>query len=207
MSEKGELLADVAVQAAGLAASLVGVVALLRHADARPGAVATVAAATYGAALIAMFSFSLLNTVLTSHRWRSHVQLLDHAAIYLLIAGTYTPFCLLGLGFKDGWRLLALVWLGALLGVAVRVFLRRWLKSAVITLYLVLGWSGLSQLDTIIDRLPLWGSLLLGLGGILYSVGAPFHRLARLRYHSAIWHGFVLGGAGCHYAAILVLLS
>lgn len=207
VSEKGELAADVAVQAIGLAASLVGVAALVRYADARPGVTATIAAVTYGVTLIAMFSFSLLNALLQNHPRRSLVQMLDHAAIYLLIAGTYTPFCLLGLGGRDGWLLLGLVWLGALLGVAIRVLLRRWVKTAVITLYLLLGWSGLTQLDAIIDRLPLLGCLLLGLGGILYSVGAPFHRLARLRYHSAIWHGFVLGGAGCHYAAILVILS
>lgn len=207
MSEKGEMVADLAVQATGLAASLVGVAAMVRFADARPGATATVAALTYGVTLIAMFVLSLLNAVLQDHPKRSLVQLLDHAAIYLLIAGTYTPFCLLGLGGRDGWLLLGLVWLGALLGVAIRVLLRRWVKTAVITLYLLLGWSGLTQIDTILDRLPLWGSLLLALGGILYSVGAPFHRLARLRYHSAIWHGFVLGGAGCHYAAILVMLS
>ena len=207
MSEKGELVADLTVQATGLVASLVGVVAMLHFADARPGATATVAAMTYGVTLIAMFSFSLLNAVLQDHPRRSLVQLLDHAAIYLLIAGTYTPFCLLGLGGRDGWLLLGLVWLGAVLGVAIRVLLRRWVKTAVISLYLLLGWSGLTQLDAILDRLPFWGSLLLALGGILYSVGAPFHRLARLRYHSAIWHGFVLGGAGCHYAAILVILS
>ena len=206
MSEKRELLADLAVQATGLVASLVGVAALVHVAGARPGALATVSALTYGVTLVAMFSFSLLNAVLQHHPRRSLVQLLDHAAIYLLIAGTYTPFCLLGLGGADGWRLLGLVWLGAVLGVMIRFLLRRWMKSAVITLYLLLGWSGLTELDAIVDRLPLLGCLLLMLGGLLYSVGAPFHRLARLRYHNAIWHGFVLGGAGCHYAAILVII-
>lgn len=215
MPERGRMVgnnetrADILIQGVGLGASLVGVGVMiyLAWSSASSNGAATLAAAIYGLTLIVMFTFSLLNSAVHGPRIRPIIQTLDHSAIYLLIAGTYTPFCLMGIGGTAGRNLLVGVWLGALIGVGLRVWFHGRLKGAVITLYILLGWSGLLHLDDIIRCLPVSGMILLAVGGLLYSLGAPIHRLSRLRYHSAIWHGFVLGAASCHYAAILLIMS
>lgn len=207
MVSKYEELIDIVVQGAGLAASIIGVGALVYLTVRWADGVATAAALTYGSTLIAMFVCSILNTTLSHPEGRSLVRLLDHSVIYLLIAGTYTPFCLLVIGGVRGCSLLIGVWLAAALGVLIRVLFHRRMKSAIITLYILLGWSGMIHIDLVVQRLTATALFLLGLGGLLYTVGAPLHRWARLRYHSAIWHGCVLAAAGCHYAAIVLIVS
>lgn len=197
-----ELMADVIVQAAGLAASVVGVVALVQVTITSADEMSTVAVATYGITLIAMFVSSLLNALFR----HPVVRLVDHSVIYLLIAGTYTPFCLLVIGGDRGMTLLIGVWIAALLGVTLRIILNQRLKSAVITLYVLLGWCGVIHLDVIYRRLTVTALILMGVGGLIYTMGAPLHRLYKLRYHSALWHGCVVAAAGCHYAAIMLIL-
>jgi hemolysin III len=198
---------DIGVQGAGLAASLVGVGAMLDHAAylGRPTALA--ASLIYGLTLVAMFTFSLLNTVVRDPRRQAVIRLLDHAFIYCLIAGTYTPFCLLVLGGETGWRLLIIMWLAAALGVVLRIALHRRFRHALITLYVAMGWAGVVHADLIANRLSTAGIVLLIAGGVLYTLPAPLHRFTRLRYHSAIWHGCVLAAAACHYAMVLLMFD
>jgi hemolysin III len=203
MSGRREQIADVAIQGAGLAASIIGVGVLAYLSVIWADGIATAAALTYGVTLVAMFLCSLLNATVE----HPIVRLVDHSVIYLLIAGTYTPFCLLVIGGERGVTLLIGVWLAAILGVIVRVVSHRRLKSAVITLYVLMGWCGLIHIDVILQRLHIGALILLAVGGILYTLGAPLHRWTGLRYHSAIWHGCVLAAAACHYSAILLILS
>ncbi len=203
MGGRRELLADVVVQGAGLVASIIGVGILVYLTMTWADDVAMTAALTYGVTLIAMFFCSLLNATVP----HPLVRLIDHSVIYLLIAGTYTPFCLLVIGGDRGITLLIGVWLAAVLGVVIRVLSHRRLKSAMITLYVLMGWCGLIHLDVILQRLHVGALVLLAVGGVLYTVGAPLHRWSRLRYHSAIWHGCVLAAAACHYSAIVLILS
>jgi len=198
---------DIAIQGAGLGASLVGVGAMLDRAAAsgRPEAIG--ASLIYGLTLVAMFTFSLLNTVVRDPKRQSVIRLLDHAFIYCLIAGTYTPFCLLVLGGETGWRLLGIMWLAAALGILLRIALHKRFQSALITLYVAMGWSGVVHVDVIASRLTTAGLVLLLAGGLLYTLPAPLHRFTRLRYHSAIWHGCVLAGAACHYAMVLLMFD
>lgn len=203
MSGRHELLADVVVQGAGLAASVIGVGVLAYLTVTWADGVAMAAALTYGTTLIAMFICSLLNATIN----HPLVRLIDHSAIYLLIAGTYTPFCLMVIGGDRGLTLLIGVWLAAVLGVVIRVLSHRRLKSAVITLYVLMGWCGLIHIDVILQRLHVASLVLLAVGGVLYTLGAPLHRWSGLRYHSAIWHGCVLAAAACHYSAIVLILS
>lgn len=200
-------LIDVSVQGAGLTASLVGVGAMLDRAamSGRPEALG--AGLIYGLTLIAMFTFSLLNTVVRDPRRQAVIRLLDHSFIYCLIAGTYTPFCLLVLGGETGMRLLVIMWLAAALGVVLRVALHKRFRNALITLYVLMGWSGIIHADIIATRLTTAGLVLLVAGGLLYTLPAPLHRFTRLRYHSAIWHGCVLAGAACHYAMVLLMFD
>ncbi|MDR3436896.1 PAQR family membrane homeostasis protein TrhA [Telmatospirillum sp.] len=203
MVSRYELVADVSVQGAGLAASVVGVGVLTYLTVAWADGIAMAAVLTYGITLIAMFVSSLLNATVR----HPLVRLIDHAVIYLLIAGTYTPVCLMVIGGERGVTLLIGVWLAALLGVVIRVLSHRRLKSAIITLYVLMGWCGLIHIDVILQRLHIGALVLLAVGGILYTFGAPLHRWSGLRFHSAIWHGCVLAAAACHYSAILLILS
>jgi hemolysin III len=206
MLHRREQLIDLAVQAAGLLASVVGVAALITRTISLADGIAIAAALTYGLTLVAMFACSILNTTVQHPSWGPLCRLLDHAFIYFLIAGTYTPFCLLAIGGPRGIDLLIGVWLAAIIGVAIRILYHHRFQGAVITLYLLVGWSGLIHLDVILHRVASTALALLALGGVLYSAGAPIHRWARLPYHSAIWHGCVVLAAACHYGAILLIV-
>jgi len=198
---------DIGVQGAGLAASLVGVGAMLDHAASTGRPAALGASLIYGLTLVAMFTFSLLNTVVRDPRRQAVIRLLDHSFIYCLIAGTYTPFCLLVLGGETGWRLLIIMWLAAILGVVLRIALHKRFQHALITLYVAMGWAGVVHADLIASRLGTGGIVLLLAGGLLYTLPAPLHRFTRLKYHSAIWHGCVLAAAACHYAMVLLMFD
>jgi len=199
-----ERQADLVIQGAGLVGAVVGTLILIRLAGGRaePGAVA--ASAVYGAALVAMFACSLFNANAPA-RAKGFAQLLDHCVIYLLIAGTYTPFCVLMVGGTLGLVLLGVVWVLAIAGIALRLAHRA--RRVGIVLYVLLGWVGLVRIDAVIARLPLDGLVLLALGGAIYTLGAPLHRLTGLRYHDALWHGSVALAAGCHFAAITAWLA
>jgi hemolysin III len=198
---------DIGVQGAGLAASLVGVGAMLDRAAQTGRSAALGASLIYGLTLVAMFTFSLLNTVIRDPRRQRVIRLLDHAFIYCLIAGTYTPFCLLVLGGEIGWRLLIIMWLAAGLGVVLRIALHKRFQHALITLYVAMGWAGVVHADLIATRLSTGGLILLVAGALLYTLPAPLHRFTRLKYHSAIWHGCVLAAAACHYAMVLLMFD
>ena len=195
--------ADLAIQSFGLAAALAGTAILVRLAWSRSEPEAVVACAVYGAALVAMFACSLFNATAPAGL-KPFARLLDHCVIYLLIAGTYTPFCLLMIGGADGLVLLVLVWTLAAAGIGLRRARRA--RRVGILLYIVLGWAGLARAGAVVAHVPAAGLALLALGGVVYTLGAPVHRLTRLRYHDAIWHGSVLAAAACHFAAVALWL-
>jgi len=130
----------------------------------------------------------------------------DHSAIYLLIAGTYTPFlgqmknALASAGLGIG------VWLSAAVGMALKLALPGRFDRLAVILCLLLGWSGVIAYDSLASAIPSSSLWLLAIGGILYSLGTLFHVWRRLRFHNAIWHGFVLLAASCHYSAVLACL-
>jgi len=207
MSDRREAMADVVIQLVGLASALVGSVVLLSLSfDSRSG-VTVAATAVYGGSLLAMFVCSILNALATEPVRKARLRALDHVVIYVLIAGTYTPFCLLVIGGVHGWALLAAVWAAALAGVFSRLIFHRWVAKARITLYVLLGWSGLVAGLPVFDRLPVLGTVFLVVGGLIYSVAAPLHRWTTLRYHNALWHGCVVAAACCHYGAVFLAVT
>ena len=203
MATPSERRVDLAIQMAGLVAAMLGTVVLVRLAGARAEPAAVPACAVFGSALAAMFACSLFNAT-ASAQTKGVAQLLDHCVIYLLIAATYTPFSLLMIGGRLGALLLAAVWLLALAGIGLRLAHRA--RRVGILLYVLLGWLGLVRIDVVIARLPVAGLVLLALGGAIYTMGAPLHRMTGLRYHDALWHGSVVAAAGCHFAAVVVWL-
>lgn len=186
----------------GLAAAPAATAVLLWDArQSRPQVLAGLIAYCIG--LLAMIGCSALYHLARASRRRGLFRRLDHAAIFLLIAGTYTPFTLDGLFGADGQILLACIWALALVGVGLKLLLPPVLERVSIAIYLLMGWSGVTVLDVLLSAASRSALALLAAGGAFYTVGVVFHVWERLRFQNAIWHAFVLLGAACHYAAIL----
>lgn len=200
---RAEVIADAAVHVLGLVLGFAACLSLAIVAWPREDLLLWFALALYGFGLLAMLGCSALYNLVRDPRYKSIVRRFDHAAIFVMIAGTYTPFTLIAIGGAWGLGLLAFVWTVALGGVAVKLLWPGRFDRLSVVAYLLLGWSILVVLD------PLWGALsavglvLLGTGGLLYSIGVVFHLWQRLPYQNVIWHVFVLAAAACHFSAVL----
>ena len=204
--ERRELLADVAVHALGLALGAAGVIAMLVVAAQSPLDGQLLPIGVYLAGLLAMLGCSAVYHVWRSCRWRDWLRRLDHAAIFVMIAGTYTP---LVLRLPGGWALglTAGVWTAALTGVVVKLFQPHRIEALSVALYLVLGWVGVLAAGPLLASLDQATLVLLLVGGVVYSVGVVFHLAVHWRYARALWHGSVLIAAAIHYAAIMTVLQ
>ncbi len=200
---RGELVADGIVHAVGVAAGITGSIVLIALAALRHTYVEIIAVSIYAAGMILMFSCSALYNIARKHRHRHYFQRLDHSGIFLMIAGTYTAFTMLML--KGDWAvwLTVLVWSFAFIGVVIKLLWPKRLEGVTTGLYIALGWIGIIAIEPILTTLGVAALVLLGVGGALYTVGVIFHLWERLPYQNAIWHGFVLAGAGTHYGAVL----
>lgn len=200
--ERRELLADVAVHALGLALGAAGVIAMLLATD-RAQLLPVI---VYLTGLLAMLGCSTLYNVWRSCRRRDWLRRLDHAAIFVMIAGTYTP---LALRLPAGWAvgLTTGVWAAALVGVAVKLFQPHRVEALSVALYLALGWIGVLAAEPLLASLERATLILLLLGGVVYSAGVVFHLAVHWRYARALWHGSVVIAAAIHYAAIMTLLQ
>jgi hemolysin III len=197
---RGEQIADRYVHLAGLAAALAGSIVLVAAAAERARALMIVSVAVYGIGLVCMIGASALYNFAAPSRHKEWFRRLDHAAIFLMIAGTYTPFVLVRMGGAWG---LGIAGLGAIAGIALKLLYPSRLEGISTALYLALGWVIILAPGQLFAALPLTAFILLAAGGLLYCLGIVFHLWRELPYHNAIWHGFVLGAAGCHWVAIL----
>ena len=167
-----------------------------------------VAFSIYGATLVFLYVASTLYHSLQNPKAKRVFRVIDHSAIYLLIAGTYTPFLLVALRNTRGWILLAVVWVLALLGILFKALgpeRIRFHGVAAIS-YIGMGWLCLAAWRDMVARLPANAMMLLAAGGALYMVGLIFYGGLQFRYRHAVWHGFVLAASACHYLAILFSL-
>ncbi len=196
---RSEERANMLTHALGIVLSLAGVAVLLTAAQASGLPYAVGSCAIYGATLILLYTASTLY-----HRDpRPHLRTLDHMAIFLLIAGTYTPFVLITLRGGWGWSLFGITWSLALLGVILELTSLRRYRGAMVVLYIAMGWVGLVALKPLVAALPGAGLWLLFGGGAMYTSGVLFYRMHGLRYHHAVWHLFVLTGSMLQYFAVL----
>ena len=162
-----------------------------------------VSASIFGGSLVLLYGFSTLYHASTGTRSKSILQSIDHACIYLLIAGSYTPVTLISLRGPWGWTLLCIVWSMALAGVIIKTVLPRrtnhWISTG---LYIAMGWLVLIAIGPLVRAVPAAGVAWLVAGGLSYTLGVFFFVRIKMPYHHAIWHLFVLGGSACHVAAI-----
>jgi hemolysin III len=161
----------------------------------------------FGASLVCLYLSSTLYHGFQQPRVKHIFKIFDHASIYLLIAGTYTPFLLIGLGGSTGWTFLFIVWGIALFGVVFKVlFIERFQVLSVVT-YLLMGWLCVFVFREMVASIPLGAIILLAIGGLFYTVGVVFYALQKIPYMHAVWHFFVLAGSICHFFAVLLYLA
>ena len=166
------------------------------------GAAAVVGAAIFGATMAMLYLTSMLYHAMTPNRAKRVFQILDHAAIYLLIAGTYTPFTLGVLRGAWGWTLFGVIWGLAVIGIflkSVRGICYPRLSTAV---YLMMGWLVVVAAKPLVSSVPAWGLFWLAAGGVAYTAGVWFYASRRMRYAHFVWHLFVLAGTACHFVAV-----
>ena len=199
---KGEEIANSISHGAGFLAGLVGIPILVFSALPR-GASAVVGASVFAGTVALLYLTSTLYHSMPPHRGKGLFRVLDHGAIYLLIAGTYTPFTLGVLRGPFGWTLLALVWAMAIAGVALKSMGGFGHPRLSTVLYLAMGWLIVIAGKQLWDAMPHWGLFWLAAGGVAYTGGVVFYVLDRYRYLHFVWHLFVLTGTGCHFIAVL----
>ena len=202
-----ERIADLCIHAIGVTASVIALAALIFIGVESKTALWIVGLSIYGLALVATFSFSAGYHVAMRPKLKEWLRRLDHAAIFLMIAGTYTPFILIKMNTPWGLGLLAVVWTMAGIGIAIKLFAPRFLDGLSTVLYLVQGWAVLAAWEPLMSALPGRVLTLLMVGGVLYTIGVVFHLWERLPYQNAIWHGFVLSAASCHFAAVIFVVG
>jgi len=200
---RGELVADGVIHVIGITAGLAGAVILVIAAATRGSPLELAALVTYAGGLLAMLGCSAAYQILRSSRRRELLRCFDHSAIFLMIAGTYTPFTLLRLRPSWDFFLTGAVWSVAITGIALRLLRPQIFDRISIGFYLALGWAGLAAVAPLVPFLQVSTLVLLGAGGLLYTAGVVFHMWERLPFQNAIWHAFVLSAAAVHYAAVL----
>ena len=202
---RAEYVSDAVVHVAGLALALMAVPALVVAAALLRGdAPALVGTTIYGVALILMLGCSALYNMILRPDWGWLLKRLDHAAIYMKIAGTYTPFTLIT---GQGLALTAGLWGAALLGIVLKVADPWRFRWAGLALYLGMGWGGVIAGGALLAALPVPVVVLMAVGGGLYTLGVVFYLWERLPFHNTIWHVFVLAASAVFFAAVAVLLA
>lgn len=162
-----------------------------------------VSCSIYGATQIFMYTASTLYHSIPLPRAKAVLRQFDHAAIFLLIAGTYTPFALVNLRGPWGWTILTVIWGFAILGIVLQTWLMRRSRLVATIPYLAMGWMAVIAIKPLLETVAPGGLLLLMCGGLAYTVGTIFYISRRLRFHHAFWHAFVLAGSMLHFFAIL----
>lgn len=201
---RAEKLSDAVIHVAGLVLVLAAVPALwVVTAHFRGDARSVFGVTIYGTAFFAMLLFSALYNLVTHPRWAVLLKRLDHSAIYVKIAGTYTPFTLIS---GHGGGLVAAVWSAAALGVALKFAAPGRFRWAALVLYLGMGWAGVIAGQSLLSALPASVVVLMVVGGCLYTMGVAFLLYESLPFHYTIWHVFVLAASFVFYAAVTVLV-
>jgi hemolysin III len=198
----GEEIANSITHGVGGLLAVAGLAILVTFAALRGSAWHVVGCAVFGASMVLLYTSSTLYHAIRAPRAKRVFRRLDHAGIFLLIAGTYTPFTLVSLRGPWGWTLLGIIWVLAITGIVLQTGALRHPVLSVV-LYVVMGWTVVIAIRPLLLALPRGGLALLILGGVAYTGGIAFYVWRRLPYHHSIWHGFVLTGTVLHFFAVL----
>lgn len=186
----------------GLVLSVLGLVLLVMRSLQFSNAILTTAFVVYGISLITLYSASTFYHRTQNPRLRYRLKVFDHIAIFILIAGTYTPFSLVTLSGTTGWIILIVAWIIAFLGAILKIFFTGRFKILSTLMYVGMGWIIIFAIKPLLENLDMAGVWWLFAGGLAYTMGAIFYNLSRLKYNHAIFHIFVLAGSFCHFISI-----
>jgi hemolysin III len=200
----GEEIANSVTHGIGVVLAIAALGVLCTFASRRGTAWHVVGCSVFAATLILLYTASTLYHSVPSSRLKRVLQGIDHCAIFLLIAGTYTPFTLVNLRGPWGWTLFGVIWGLALVGILLRAAVSHTRKRTFLALYLAMGWAVVVAIEPLFESVAPGGIALLVAGGLAYTAGVFFYRWRSLPYHHAIWHGFVLAGSTLHFFAVLL---
>jgi len=202
-----EHLANAITHGVGFGLSIACLVLLVVFASLRGGTWEVVSCSVYGATLVILYLASTLYHSIHRPQVRRVLHIIDHAAIYLLIAGTYTPYLLVPLRGALGWSLFGMIWGLAVVGIVFQaLFISRYKIFSTLT-YLAMGWMVIATIVPLLKALPVSGIIWLAVGGLFYTLGTVFYIWQRLKFAHAIWHLFVLCGSICHFFGILFFIA
>lgn len=200
---RAEEIGNATTHGMGVLLSLAAMFLLVLFSSNQDDILKLVSAVVFGTSLLLMYLSSTVYHSLTNPKKKHLFRIMDHASIYLLIAGSYTPFMLVTLKGPWGWGLFTLVWLLACAGVAFKVFFVHKFENLSTIIYLLMGWMSLLVIKPIYQLLPLGGLICLIAGGLCYTVGVVFFVWERLKFSHVLWHLFVLAGSTFHFFAVL----
>lgn len=194
--------ANTLTHALGLLMAIAGLTVLLRSVVDDPDNWRRASFLIYGLSLVFLFASSTFYHGTTNYRTKRILQIVDHIAIYLLIAGTYTPFLLIPLRGVWGWTLLTIIWTMAISGSILKFWYTGQYNRVSTAFYLGMGWLAIFAIKPMVESVPTASLVWLLIGGLCYTFGVYFYIKSSWRYHHAIWHLFVLAGSACHYISI-----
>lgn len=198
----GEELLNIISHAAGLVLSVYGFLLLILKAIAHDSGRLMLSFVIFGSSLVLLYAASTLYHSTRSLRKRFFYKIFDHIAIFILIAGTYTPFALVTLRGRTGWIILGVVWIIAFLGAGLKLFFTGKFKVLSTLLYVAMGWVIIFAIEPLMENLSSQGLWWLLSGGLAYTLGAVFYSIGKIKFNHAVFHFFVLLGSYCHFMAI-----
>ena len=197
-----EEIAHSVIHGIGIVLAITALAVLTSYASVFGTARHIVSCSIYGATLIILYSASTLYHSIQHRTAKKILRIFDHSAIFLLIAGSYTPFLLISMGGALGWSFFGIIWGLAALGITLQLHLIEKHKILVVILYIAMGWSVITVIKPLIAAIPTIGLVFLIVGGLAYTLGTIFYAWDRLPFNHAIWHGFVLAGSIFHFFSI-----
>lgn len=190
----------------GMLIALASLVLMILISISHGSGIGTLASIVFGLTLLLLYTSSTLYHALTHEKAKKVFKILDHCTIYLLIAGTYTPYALITIGGNRGLLIFVIIWISALLGILLNAInLERW-KILSIILYLAMGWAIVLYLPQLIAGLSTGGLVLLIAGGLAYTLGVVFYVVKKIPYFHSVWHLFVLAGSVCHILSVMLFV-
>ena len=197
-----EELANVLTHGLGVVMSLIALPIMIWQAAMQGDPYKIVSVSIFGATMLLLYSASTIYHVVRHPGRKYRLRVVDHIAIYFLIAGTYTPFTLVAIRGAWGWSLFGVAWGLAVAGIIFKLFLTGRLQALSLGIYLGMGWLGVIAVKPVLEALPTAGVIWVVAGGLMYTLGVIFYAWRKIPHHHAVWHLFVLGGTLCHFVAI-----
>ncbi len=201
---KKEEIAHAITHGIGALLSICGLVLLIVFASFNGDPSLIISVTTFGVTMLLMYISSTLVHSLPNGKWKNIFLIIDHASIYVFIAGTYTPFLLIVINGKMGWTLFGVIWGIALAGIILKIFFVKKFIILSTLVYILMGWLIVLLWNPLVESIHPNGVFLLVSGGVIYTVGALFYVWKRIPYHHVIWHVFVLGGSICHFFTVFL---